>query len=125
MTKIEICFCHHVIHLKEYIQRKFGIKPERQELSLNGFKLEKEGVDIASLGVKKDSIIDLKILDEPQYENYFDYDYSVDDIKEKYKNELDQLNDMGYSDEEINIQVLKECSGNLQYAIEKLINLSG
>ena len=51
-TKIIICFCHYVNHLKEYIQRKLVIKPERQELSLNEVKLEKDGVDIASLGVK-------------------------------------------------------------------------
>ena len=51
-TKIIICFCHYVNHLKENIQRKLVIKPERQELSLNEVKLEKDGVDIASLGVK-------------------------------------------------------------------------
>ena len=32
---------------------------------------------------------------------------------------------MGYVDEEINIQVLRECDGNIQYAIEKLVTLSG
>ena len=64
-------------------------------------------------------------MDEPQFENFFYYDYSDVDIQEKYKNELTQLNDMEYNDEEIKIKIIKECSGNLQYAIEKLINLSG
>ena len=60
-------------------------------------------------------------MDEPQFENFFYYDYSDVDIQEKYKNELTQLNDMEYNDEEIKIKIIKECSGNLQYAIEKLI----
>ena len=47
------------------------------------------------------------------------------DYKEKYKDQLAQLKDMGFINEETNIQVLKQCSGNVQYAIEKLINMLG
>ena len=47
------------------------------------------------------------------------------DYKEKYKEQLAQLKDMGFINEETNIQVLKQCSGNVQFAIEKLINMLG
>lgn len=47
------------------------------------------------------------------------------DYKEKYKDQLAQLKDMGFINEEANIQVLKQCSGNVQFAIEKLLNMLG
>ena len=47
------------------------------------------------------------------------------DYKEKYKDQLAQLKDMGFINEETNIQVLKQCSGNVQFAIEKLLNMLG
>ena len=45
------------------------------------------------------------------------------DPKEKYKDQLAQLKDMGFINEEANIQVLKQCDGNVQFAIEKLLNM--
>ncbi len=45
------------------------------------------------------------------------------DPKEKYKEQLAQLKDMGFINEEANIQVLKQCDGNVQFAIEKLLNM--
>ena len=47
------------------------------------------------------------------------------DYKEKYKDQLAQLKEMGFINEETNIQVLKQCSGNVQFAIEKLLNMLG
>ena len=47
------------------------------------------------------------------------------DYKEKYKDQLAQLRDMGFINEETNIQVLKQCSGNVQFAIERLLNMLG
>ena len=47
------------------------------------------------------------------------------DYKEKYKDQLAQLKDMGFINEETNIQVLKQCSGNVQFAIERLLNMLG
>ena len=47
------------------------------------------------------------------------------DYKEKYKDQLAQMKDMGFVNEETNIQVLKQCSGNVQFAIEKLLNMLG
>jgi ubiquilin len=47
------------------------------------------------------------------------------DYKEKYKDQLAQLKDMGFINEEANIQVLKQCSGNVQFAIERLLNMLG
>ena len=47
------------------------------------------------------------------------------DYKEKYKDQLAQLKDMGFINEETNIQVLKQCSGNVQFAVEKLLNMLG
>jgi hypothetical protein len=47
------------------------------------------------------------------------------DYKEKYKAQLAQMKEMGFVNEETNIQVLKQCSGNVQFAIEKLLNMLG
>ena len=47
------------------------------------------------------------------------------DYKEKYKDQLAQMKEMGFVNEETNIQVLKQCSGNVQFAIEKLLNMLG
>ena len=35
-TEMNICICGGLKHIKEQIQEKFGIKPESQELSLDG-----------------------------------------------------------------------------------------
>ena len=32
---------------------------------------------------------------------------------------------MGYINEETNLQVLKQCNGNVQFAVERLINMPG
>ena len=47
------------------------------------------------------------------------------DYKEKYKDQLAQMKDMGFVNEEANIQVLKQCSGNVQFAVERLLNMLG
>ena len=43
------------------------------------------------------------------------------DYKKEYKAQLSQLKDMGFINEEINIQVLKESKGNINSAIENLL----
>ena len=128
-TNLRVCFCYPVYHLKELICKETGIKPQVQKLSFEGKVFDKEKAEIITYGLKDGSVIDLEIIPEPEYENLFDYNYynnySFEELKEKFKNELNQLRDMGYFDEEMNIQVLKECDGNIQYAIEKLVTLSG
>ena len=47
------------------------------------------------------------------------------DYKGKYKDQLAQLKDMGFINEETNIQVLKQTDGNVQFAIERLLNMLG
>ena len=47
------------------------------------------------------------------------------DYKEKYKDQLAQMKDMGFVNEETNIHVLKQCSGNVQFAVERLLNMLG
>ena len=47
------------------------------------------------------------------------------DYKEKYKEQLVQMKDMGFVNEETNIQVLKQRSGNVQFAVERLLNMLG
>ena len=47
------------------------------------------------------------------------------DYKEKYKEQLAQLKEMGYFNEETNLQILKQCSGNVHFAVERLINKLG
>ena len=47
------------------------------------------------------------------------------DPKEKYNDQLKQLADMGFVNEETNIQVLIQCNGNVQFAVERLLNMMG
>jgi len=42
-------------------------------------------------------------------------------FKEKYKEQLSQLKDMGFNNEESNIQALKHSNGNINNALEKLL----
>ena len=119
-TRMAICVCGDVKHIKEQINQKLGIKPEFQELSLNGKILDDEKVRTKSLlsGFSTYPVFDLKIKMKEDLEN----DESGD-FKEKYKNELIQLKDMGYTDENINIQALKLNGGNIYNAIELLVNM--
>ena len=43
------------------------------------------------------------------------------DYKEKYKDQLSQLKDMGFINEENNIKALKHSNGNIYNALEKLL----
>ena len=43
------------------------------------------------------------------------------DYKEKYKEELSKLKSMGFNNEEINIQALKEFNGNIENSINMLL----
>jgi len=43
------------------------------------------------------------------------------DFKEKYKDQLSQLKSMGFSNEEINIQALNKTNGNIENAIDKIL----
>jgi len=43
------------------------------------------------------------------------------DYKEKYKEELSKLKSMGFTNEETNIQILKEFNGNIENAINMLL----
>jgi len=46
------------------------------------------------------------------------------DYKEKYKEHLSQLNDMGFINEEANIQELIKSNGNINNALEVLLKLN-
>ena len=43
------------------------------------------------------------------------------DYKKEYKNQLSQLKDMGFTNEETNIQALKHSKGNINNAIEMIL----
>jgi hypothetical protein len=43
-------------------------------------------------------------------------------LREKYANELQQIKDMGLSDEEVILQVLQQTNGNVPLALEILFN---
>ena len=45
--------------------------------------------------------------------------------RERYANELNQLKEMGFSDEETNLQMLQQCNGNVNLAIERLFAFMG
>ena len=46
------------------------------------------------------------------------------DYKEKYKEQLSQLKNMGFTNEEINIQALKLCNGNIENAFDKILEMN-
>jgi ubiquilin len=47
------------------------------------------------------------------------------DPKVKYANELESMKEMGFVNEETNIEALKSANGNVQAAIERLLNMLG
>ena len=118
-TRMAICICGNVKHIKEQINEKLGIKPEFQELSLNWKLLDDEKVTTKSLlsGLSY-PVLDLKIKAMEDLENDDNCDF-----KKKYEKELIQLKNMGYSDENVNIQALKLNGGNVHNAIELLVNM--
>lgn len=102
MIEIKICLCHNIEQLKEQFQNKIG---DFQTLYFNGKALDDKKKSIGDLGIREFSIIDL---DGP-------IDYS--DYKEKYKNELIHLKEMGFCNEEKNIRIIRVSAGNISYAI--------
>ena len=101
-SEIYILYHQNLFQLKEQI----GLNPYYQELYLNGRQLNDNYKYLHQLGVKELSILSLN-----EYTDKCDY-------KEKFKNELIQLKDMGFSNEEANIQILRVSAGNIRYAIE-------
>ena len=62
-TEMNICICGGVEGIKEQIQEKFGIKPENQELRING-KIFDDRIFFFIVAVKRslsNSVIDLEI----------------------------------------------------------------
>jgi hypothetical protein len=47
------------------------------------------------------------------------------DPKEAYKEQNQKLKDMGFVNEDLNFQVLKEVGGNVDLAVERLLQLLG
>ena len=45
--------------------------------------------------------------------------------RERYANELNQLKEMGFTDEDTNLQMLEQCNGNVNLAIERLFAFMG
>lgn len=45
--------------------------------------------------------------------------------EETYRNQLEQLEQMGFVNKELNIQVLNQTQGNVNAAVERLINMMG
>lgn len=45
--------------------------------------------------------------------------------EEKYKDQLQQLEAMGFINKEVNIQMLKSTNGNVNAAVERLLNMLG
>lgn len=45
--------------------------------------------------------------------------------KVKYASQIAQMKEMGFPDEDTNAQVLKETNGNVQIAVERLLNMLG
>jgi len=43
--------------------------------------------------------------------------------EEQYKDQLQQLSDMGFTNKQVNIDVLKQCYGNVEAAIERLLTM--
>jgi hypothetical protein len=45
--------------------------------------------------------------------------------EERFKDQLEKLNDMGFTNKDVNIQILQQCNGNVDIAVERLLNLMG
>lgn len=45
-------------------------------------------------------------------------------FEEKYKDQLKQLEDMGFTDKNANLEALKATNGNVEAAIERMMNLN-
>ena len=45
--------------------------------------------------------------------------------RERFATELQQLKEMGFQDEETNLQMLQQCNGNVNLAIERLFAYMG
>ena len=112
ITQMAICICGNVKHIKEQIRDKLEIEPEFQELSLDGKILDDDNVTTKSLNLVPYALIDLKVKGNLKY----------DIFKVKYKDQLIQLKNMGFNDEDINLQVLKLYNGDINLALELLIN---
>ena len=56
---------------------------------------------------------------QPVYQQMPQPDPNVD-YKEKYKDQIAQIKEMGIDDEEKIIDALKKCDGNVQYALNRL-----
>jgi ubiquilin len=46
-------------------------------------------------------------------------------FKELYKTQLEQLAEMGYTNETVNIDILKATGGNVDAAVDRLLNMLG
>ena len=44
---------------------------------------------------------------------------------ERYKTQLEQLQGMGFLNKEVNLQALQATSGNVEAAVERLLNMMG
>jgi ubiquilin len=47
------------------------------------------------------------------------------DYKEQYKSQLQQLKDMGFTNDDLNLEMLKKTYGNVDAAVERLLNMMG
>ena len=112
ITQMPICICGDVKHIKEQIRDKLQIEPEFQELSLDGKILDDDNVKTKSLNLIPNALIDLKVKGNLNY----------DVFKVKYRYKLYQLEDMGFNDENINLQALKLSDGDVNLALELLLN---
>ena len=110
--KGEFVFVHGVKYLKEQIKKQFKIKPEFQVLRLNGEILEDENNKNVLQNLKSYSKIDL-INTKPKE----DFENDDKNFKEKYKDEMSQLEEMGYRDKIIFIETLKIGVGNIEFII--------
>lgn len=53
----------------------------------------------------------------------FNQPQSTQDPKEAYKEQNKALKDMGFINEELNLEVLQKTGGNVDAAVERLLNL--
>ena len=56
---------------------------------------------------------------QPVFQQFPQPDPNVD-YKEKYKEQIAQIKEMGIDDDEKIIEALKKCDGNVQYALNRL-----
>ena len=113
IAEIKTCLCRKIDELKKIIHKKLFFKPEKQHLFYNGINLDNAMNQLYELNIRENSILNLQL--EGEFENSIDYE-------QKYKNQIKILENLGFTQEGIKLDVLKQCYGDLKYYFSNIFD---